>query len=190
MAGSNFRGTRRTLYNPQTVKYLSAPEAKSAYQALRRVAMKREARLERAGLQSHMSIELPPASTLSPDQISGALLDVSQFLRDPRSLVRPAREFEEKQQAAFADSPVIKKNIKAFGDFMSDMRRRAGGRLYDSSRTRDAYEQVVSKGMRPATLEKHFGKYLTDAAEAEKIAKAAAGFTGRRLTISVLKGLL
>lgn len=190
MAVSNFRGTRRTLYNPQTVKYLSAPEAKSAYQQLRRVAMKREARLERAGLQSHMSIELPPASTLSPDQIAGALLDVSQFLRDPRTLVRPAREFEEKQKAAFSESPIIQKNIKAFGDFMSDMRRRAGGRLYDSSRTRDAYEQAVSKGMRPATLEKHFSDYLTDADKAEQIAKAAAGFTGRRLTISVLKGLL
>ena len=73
---------------------------------------------------------------------------------------------------------------------MSEMRRRAGGRLYDSSRTRDAYEQAVAKGMRPSTLEKHFSQYLTDSRKAEDLAKAAESYTGRRLTISVLKGLL
>lgn len=188
--GSNFRGTRRQLYNPQTVKYLSAKEARKAYQDLRRVAVKRMARLEKAGVQAPMKTELPPSSKLTDDQIAGQLLDVSTYLRDPRSFVSGAREFESKQEAAFEGSPVIQKNIKQFGDFMSEIRRRAGGRLYDSSRTRDAYEQAVSKGMRPATLEKHFSNYLTDAQEAEKLAKAAASFTGSRLTISALKGLL
>lgn len=187
---NNFRGTKRQLYNPQTVKYLSEKEARKAYQQLRRVALKREKRLAASGVRNPLSVELPPSSTLSADQISGELLTVSQYLRDPRSLVRPAREFEEKQHQAFEGSPIIQRNIKQFGDFMSEMRKRAGGRLYDSSRTRDAYEQAVSKGMRVQTLEKHFSDYLTDAKKAEELAKAAEGFTGRRLTISALKELL
>lgn len=188
--GSNFRGTKRTLYTPRTVKYISEKEARREYQALRRVAVKRMARLAKSGVQAPISIELPPSSTLTADQIQGQLLDVSTFLRDPRSFVVGARQFEEKQLSAFEGSPVIQRNIKQFGDFMSEMRRRAGGRLYDSARTRDAYEQAVSKGMRPATLEKHFSQYLTDAKKAEELAKAAESYTGRRLTISALKGLL
>lgn len=188
--GANFRGTRRTLYTPRTVKYISASEAKREYQALRRVAIKRMNRLSKSGVQNPVSIELPPASTLTPDQIQGQLLDVSTFLRDPRSFVTGAKQFEEKQLSAFEGSPVIQRNLKQFGDFMSDMRRRAGGRLFDSARTRDAYEQTVSKGMRVSTLEKHFGDYLTDRDKAEKIAKAAESFQGKRLTISKLKELL
>lgn len=191
MAASNFRGTRRTLYNPKTVKYLSAPEAKKEYQALRRVAMKREARLERAGLQqAPMSIDLPPASKLEPEEISGALLEVSNFLRDPRSLVRTAREWEANQLEAFSNSPTITQNLKRFGDFMSEMRKRAGGRLEDSSRTRDAYEKTIAKGMSVKTLENNFTKYLIDKDKAEKLAKAAENFTGERLTVKKLKGLL
>lgn len=188
--GANFRGTKRTLYTPRTVKYISEKEARREYQALRRVALKRMVRLEKSGVQVPYTIELPPASRLTPDQIAGQLLDVSTYLRDPRSFVTGARQFEEKQAAAFEGSPVIQRNLKQFGDFMSEMRKRAGGRLYDSSRTRDAYEISVSKGMRPKTLEKHFSDYLTDGKKAEQLAKAAESFTGRRLTISALKRLL
>lgn len=188
--GANFRGTKRTYYTPRTVKYISEKEARREYQALRRVALKRMQRLVKSGIQNPYTMELPPSSTLSADQISNQLLDVSTYLRDPRSFVRGARQFEEKQLSAFEGSPVIQRNIKQFGDFMSEMRRRAGGRLPGSERTRDAYETTVSKGMRPKTLEKHFSEYLIDAKKAEQLAKAAESFTGRRLTISILKRLL
>lgn len=190
MAGSNFRGTRRTLYTPRTVKYISEKEARREYQGLRRVAMKRMARLEKSGVQQPYTMQFPPSSTLTADQIAGQLLDVSTYLRDPRSFVTGARQFEEKQKEAFEGSPIIQRNLKQFGDFMSEIRRRAGGRLYDSGRTRAAYESSVSKGMRPATLEKHFSEYLTDAKKAEQLAKAADSYTGPRLTIAALKKLL
>lgn len=188
--GSNFRGTKRTLYTPRTVKYISAKEARREYQALRRVAMKRMARLEKSGIQQPYTMQFPPSSTLTDEQIAGQLLDVSTYLRDPRSFVTGARQFEEKQKEAFEGSPVIQRNLRQFGDFMSEMRKRAGGRLYDSGRTRAAYESSVSKGMRPATLEKHFSEYLTDAKKAEQLAKAADSYTGPRLTIAALKKLL
>lgn len=188
--GSNFRGTKRTLYTPRTVKYISAKEARREYQALRRVAMKRMARLEKSGIQQPYTMQFLPSSTLTDDQIAGQLLDVSTYLRDPRSFVTGARQFEEKQKEAFEGSPVIQRNLRQFGDFMSEMRKRAGGRLYDSGRTRAAYESSVSKGMRPATLEKHFSEYLTDAKKAEQLAKAADSYTGPRLTIAALKKLL
>lgn len=188
--GLNFRGTKRTLYTPRTVKYISAKEARREYQALRRVAMKRMARLEKSGIQQPYTMQFPPSSTLTDDQIAGQLLDVSTYLRDPRSFVTGARQFEERQLKAFEGSPVIQRNLKEFGDFMEDMRKRSNGQEYDSDRTRAAYEAAVSKGMRPKTLEKHFSEYLTDKKKTEQLANAADSFTGRRLTIAALKKLL
>lgn len=188
--GSNFRGTRRTLYTPRTVKYISEKEARREYQSLRRVAMKRMARLEKSGVQQPYTMQFPPSSMLTADQIAGQLLDVSTYLRDPRSFVTGARQFEERQLKAFEGSPVIQRDLKAFGDFMEDMRKRANGQEYESDRTRAAYESAVSKGMRPATLEKHFSDYLIDKKKAEQLSIAADSFTGRRLTIAELKKLL
>lgn len=188
--GENFRGTKRTKYTPRTVKYISEKEARREYQALRRVAIKRMQRLVKSGVQQPYIMEFPPSSMLTADQIAGQLLDVSMYLNDPRSFVRGARQFEERQLKAFEGSPVIQRNLKAFGDFMEDMRKRSNGQEYDSDRTRAAYEAAVSKGMRPATLEKHFSDYLVDKKKAEQLANAANSFTGRRLTIGELKKLL
>lgn len=188
--GSNFRGTQRTFYTPRTVKYISEKEARREYQGLRRVAMKRMQRLVKSGIQQPYLMEFPPSSMLSADQIAGQLLDVSTYLRDPRSFVTGARQFEEKQLAAFEGSPIIQRDIKKFGDFMTDMRIRAGGRLPASERTREAYENAIEKGMSVKTLEKHFSDWLIEEKKAEQLANVAKDFTGRRLTIKdVKKGL-
>lgn len=185
--GANFRGTKRTKYTPRTVKYISEKEGRREYQALRRVAIKRMQRLEKAGIQNPISIELPPSSTLTADQIQYQLLDVSRFLNDPRSFVTGARIFEEKQLSAFKGSPIIQRDIKKFGDFMEDMRKRAGGRLPASERTRLAYEETLVRGMRVSTLEKHFSDYLIDKEKAAQLANAAELYDGKRLTIDILK---
>lgn len=188
---NNFRGTKRTLYNPMTVKYLSESEARSEYKALRSIALKRNKRLVSGGIKQPLKIDLPASSQLDENAIAKKLLDVSMYLRDPRSFVRPAREFEARQREAFAESPVIQKNIKQFGNFMEDMRRRAGGRLEDSPRARQAYDVLVSKGMRAETIEKHFSQYIIDSQKAEELAIAAMkDKSKKRLTISRLKELL
>ena len=75
--GSNFRGTTRTLYNPRTVKYLEIPTARKEYQDLRRVALKRAARLTKAGLDylPEATPDLPQSSRLTDEQIQDALKD-------------------------------------------------------------------------------------------------------------------
>lgn len=208
MARSNFRGTTRTLYNPRNVKYLEAPEARKEYQALRRIALKRGARLEKAGLGylPEAAPDFPASSLLSDDEIKNQLLDVSAYLRDPYSLVVPARELknipEEMERVTIRGrtqirkklpdmGEIINRNPKRFGKFMDEIRARASGRLQGSSQVRTAYEEALQRGMRPETLRKHFSDYLTDAEKADRMAATLyrAPKEGR-LTISKLKALI
>lgn len=210
---SNFRGTQRTLYNPKTVKYLEPREARKEYQALRRVAQKRQARLEKAGVEGPLvNFEFPKSSELTDDQIQSGLLDVSRFLRDPLTFVGPAKEAQaaglpEGKERVFDRGrtyvrntvdmgPIINRNKKAYGDFMDMVRARAGGRAAYKERVngamvRASYEQAVKRGMRPKTLAKHFSEYLTDREKAQDLAKTLYNAPDAgRLTISALEGML
>lgn len=206
--GSNFRGTTRQLYNPRTVKYLEIPTARREYQQLRRVALKRAARLEKAGLGylPEADPDLKPSSALTDDEIQEALVNVSDYLRDPYSLVKPAREIadlpEGKERITRKGrteirnrlpdmGEIINKNPKRFGKFMDEVRARASGRLYGSDQVRTAYEEAVSRGMRPETLRKHFEEYLVDAEKAEQLAETLFNApTKGRLTIARLNRLM
>ena len=205
---NNFRGTTRQLYNPRTVKYLEIPTARKEYQQLRRVALKRAARLEKAGLGylPEADPDLKPSSALTDDEIQEALVNVSDYLRDPYSLVTPAREIANlpegkeritrKGRTEIRNRPpdmgeIINKNPKRFGKFMDEVRARASGRLYGSDQVRTAYEEAVSRGMRPETLRKHFEEYLVDAEKAEKLAETLFNAPSKgRLTIARLNSLM
>ena len=205
---NNFRGTTRQLYNPRNVKYLETPDARKEYQQLRRVALKRAARLEKAGLDylPEADPDFKPSSKLSDDEIREALVNVSDYLRDPYSLVQPAREIanlpEEKEaytrkgrtvvMSAIPDmGEIINKDRKRFGRFMDTVRSRASGRLYGSDQVRTAYEEAITRGMRPETLLKNFNKYLIDEEKADLLAeKLYRAPTDGRLTIAKLNALL
>lgn len=191
---SNFRGTTRKLYNPSEVKYLDAKEIRSEYAALRKIANRRADRLKQAGFgETSLAKEhFAPQSALSDEQVKTELLEVSRFLRDPRSTRPGMREYDKAIKESLAKyEDVIAKNPKKFGDFMESARRRAGGRLADSARVRASYEQAVARGMQPKTLEKHFGQYLNDVDKLDKLSTALynAPTTGR-LTIAKLEALL
>lgn len=205
---NNFRGTTRQLYNPRTVKYLEIPTARREYQQLRRVALKRAARLEKAGLGylPEADPDLKPSSALTDDEIQEALVNVSDYLRDPYSLVKPAREIADLPEGMERITrkgrteirnrlpdmgEIINKNPKRFGKFMDEVRARASGRLYGSDQVRTAYEEAVSRGMRPETLRKHFEEYLVDAEKAEQLAETLFNApTKGRLTIARLNRLM
>ena len=205
---NNFRGTTRTLYNPRTVKYLEIPTARKEYQQLRRVALKRAARLEKAGLGylPEADPDLKPSSALTDDEIQEALVNVSDYLRNPYSLVKPAREIanlpEGKERITRKGrteirnvmkdmGDIINKNPKRFGKFMDELRARGAGRGPWSDQQRTAYEEAVSRGMRPETLRKHFEEYLVDAEKAEQLAETLFNAPKKgRLTIARLNKLL
>ena len=205
---NNFRGTTRQLYNPRNVKYLETPDARKEYQQLRRVALKRAARLEKAGLDylPEADPDFKPSSKLSDDEIREALVNVSDYLRDPYSLVQPAREIanlpEDKQaysrkgrtvvlSAIPAMGGISNKDRKRFGRFMDEVRARGSGRGPWSDQQRTAYEEAISRGMRPETLLKHFEKYVADAEKSDLIAeKLFHAPKEGRLTIAKLNALL
>lgn len=200
MAAANFRGTRRELYTPKTVKYLEPSAARKDYQALRRVFMKRQDRLEKAGIDNEItSYDLPPSSTLDDEQIISGLLDVSRMLRNPLSMTAPAREQQKylddlRKKAEKEDKDLryySERNKSKFGKFMNEVKRRAGGKQYDSATTRQIYEEALSRGMQPKTLLKHFGEYLQDnQRQLEAAINAYRSTSSSRLTINALKELL
>ncbi len=150
---NNFRGTQRTLYTPRTVKYLEPNQARKEYQALRRVANKRAARLRSAGYDwlNESAVNLPPSSRLDDDEIRQGILDASRYLRDPYSLVSVVKDLEipegkeliqPRDRATYlrdiADmGPIINANRRRFGEFMEDIRARAAGRLDAAERLAD-----------------------------------------------------
>lgn len=128
--GTNFRGTSRTLYNPQNVKYLDSKTARKEYQELRRVAMKRQKRLKEAGFMDEITeFELPASSLLSDTQIIGQLLDVSRLLRNPSSLVSIAKEERKEAEEAITQGKKRKKEAPSPGG--KEKVRAKSGRIYE-----------------------------------------------------------
>ena len=193
---NNFRGTQRQLYNPSTAKYLSGRELRSEYAALRRIANKRASRLTESGYgDSELARRnFPAGRSLSDEEVRQALLDVSVFLRDPRTTRPGYRAYAESMQEALKRSGLEKAAARdpvKFGRFMGEMRTRAGGRLAGSGSVAQAYDEAVSRGMRPETLRKHFSNYLTNEREAEKLAATLYNAPSEgRLTIAKLTDLL
>lgn len=193
---NNFRGTQRQLYNPSTAKYLSGKELRTEYAALRRIANKRASRLTEAGYGDSdlASRHFPAGRSLSDEEVRQALLDVSVFLRDPRTTRPGYRAYAESIKESLERGGYNKaaaRDPKRFGDFMEDIRKKAGGRSPGSGYQAQAYDEAVSRGMRPETLAKHFGDYLTNEKEAERLASVLYNApTGGRLTIAKLKDLL
>lgn len=206
---ANFRGTKRTLYNPASIKFLEHDEARKEYRTLRRTAMKRQKRLAQKGLEPSLAqMDFPASSMLDDEQIKEALLDVSRFLKNPFTFVSVAKEVPGAGEERITvkkgrakgttydrhvpdQGSIIGKNRQAFGDFMDNARARMKGRLFDSNRTQAAYEDAVKRGMRPRTLEKHFSDYLKDQEKLKDLAETLeAAPTDKRLTIDMLKELL
>lgn len=192
---SNFRGTQRQLYNPSTAKYLSGRELRTEYAALRRIANRRASRLTEAGYGDSDLAQrnFPAGRSLNDEEVRQALLDVSVFLRDPRTTRPGYRAYAESIKESLGKKyyKTAARDPKRFGDFMEDIRKKAGGRSPGSGDQAQAYDEAVSRGMRPETLAKHFGDYLTNEKEAERLASVLYNApTGGRLTIAKLKDLL
>lgn len=192
---NNFRGTQRQLYNPSTAKYLSGRELRSEYAALRRIANRRASRLTEAGYGDSDLAQrnFPAGKSLTDEEVRKALLDVSVFLRDPRTTRPGYRAYAEsiKKSLGKKYDKAAARNPKRFGDFMEDLRTKAGGRSPGSGDQAQAYDEAVSRGMRPETLAIHFGDYLINEKEAERLASVLYNApTGGRLTIAKLKDLL
>lgn len=154
--------------NPDTISELSTKDLRSAYSELRSIARKRADRLEAAGFEAR---RFAPVNQVDKDDIEAELAELSYYLRSPGSQLHIAKK--EREQAALAAHGYDIQDVKSFGAFMDAMRYRYRNRkLPDSGSWAEIYKQAERRGMSVKTLQREFGKYLDDEAEAERLRDA------------------
>lgn len=177
--------------NPQTIGDLSPREMRAAYSELRSIARKRADRLEAAGYEAR---RFNPVDKVFSGDLDFELAELAAYLRSGGSKLSVARH--EKEQATLAAHGYSIENVDQFGKFMDDMRYRFRNRkLPDSGTFADIYKQAERRKMSVRTLQREFGKYLNDAAEAEKLRDALEDAPMRtrgqdRLTAASLRSIL
>lgn len=192
----NLAGTgKRTAYRPFEIREMSQREIRKAYSDLRNIAVKRIARLEKAGIETTLTQEnFPRVKDLTESQIRERLATVSKYVRNPESRVPTAKIIQEKKRESLTKSGYEVKNLKAFGAFMEQARTRQKGRSYDSASAATLYESLERVYMAPERFTKYFQSYLNSATTAynaaARLEKWAAGHPEQTLSIRGIKDVL
>lgn len=168
--------TYNLLHNPvMTVK-----EMESEYNRLRTLA---NSRLKRLGASEFKDVEAyklnigkfeKTAREYTKPQLARKLYEVSRFIGAKSSSVRGQQRIRAKTIASLHKSGftfINKDNLKAFGDFMEDMRSRQGGKLLDSDRVAEIYDIAREKGVTSATLSRDFDLWLANRKQLEALPK-------------------
>lgn len=161
-------------YNPVNVKQLGEKEARRIYAELRKTANKRMKRLHEQGFGNYnlANVYFPQTRDLfDKASVEYAILDVSSYLRDPRTTLKQLRKIEEKTAEALKESgySIPKEKLGDFGNYMDAMRDRYKNRLLPpSDLIAQVWEQAERKGMSGKTLMRNFNKWLDDRDKLEK----------------------
>ena len=88
----------RIDYNPQNVRELSDAQLRKAYSEVRSIARKRVERMAKSEFVDTdiANRSFPTVRQVKTEDLRNALLDVSQFVRDPRSLLNYHRNIVSK----------------------------------------------------------------------------------------------
>lgn len=192
----NLAGTaRRTAYRPFEIAGMSTREVRKAYSDLRNIAVKRLARLEKAGIETTVTkADFPMVKDLTEAQLRERLATASKYVRNPESRVPTAKAIQEKKRESLTRSGYDVKNLKAFGAFMEQARTRQKGRSYDSASAATLYESLERVYMAPERFAKYFQSYLNSAETAynaaARLEKWAAGHPEQTLSIRGIKNVL
>lgn len=158
-------------YNLLHNSKLTVKEMANEYNRLRGIA---NSRLERLGASEFKNVEAykinkgkfeKTARTYTKPQLARKLYEVSRFVSAESSSVRGQQRIRNKTLKTLHKngfSFVNKDNLKAFGDFMEDMRSRQGGRLVDSDRVAEVYNIAREKGVTSETLSRDFDLWLAN----------------------------
>lgn len=170
-----------STYNLLHSGKLSQKEMEREYNRLRQLA---NSRLERLGKSEFKGVEAytrnighytKPASQYSKEQLARKLFEVSKFIGAESSSIRGQQRIRkktiEKLHAAGYDF-INKDNLKAFGDFMEDMRSRSGGHLVDSDRVAEVFGVARELGVDSKSLERDFDFWLANKDKLENMPKA------------------
>lgn len=157
----------RIDYNPQNVRELSDAQLRKAYSEVRSIARKRVERMAKSEFADTdiANRSFPTVRQVKIEDLRNALLDVSQFVRDPRSLLNYHRNIVTKTINTLESHgySIPRENLKDFGDFMEFARDRWKGRkMPPSDYVASIYESVSKKGISAKTLMREFRTWLDE----------------------------
>lgn len=190
--------TLRIKYTPAQIAIMSDATVKARYQKLRKVATARAKRLQKAGYGDTDvgDVRFPESRKLTPDQMREELAEASRYLRDPRTTVRGLKHYvkamtESLQEAGYK---IDEKELKAFGDYMEELRSRHIGRMYGSDQKAEIYDESRRLGITGKTLLRNFRQWLDDEDKAQHLLETLRNTelpSGRkRMSSKELKALL
>ena len=173
------------LLKPFEVASLSIKQARKIYQQLRKTAIRRLARIEKAGKGSYIesSPGLEKSRKLTDDEIFAEIKEVNRFLKNPYSSINKIKQFEnymiEKLNASGYDF-VNKSNITRINFMLGKIKEIIPSELWDSDEALEMIEQTERLNIDPVDFEKNIDKFMElDPLNLEKIKPIK---TGREMT--------
>ena len=145
---------------------------KEEYQRFRKIALKRIARLEKAGLSKRllknygMGASFPNYTQLKGNakEFTRAATQVQQFLKAKTSTVKGAKAANKKTKDMLKKAGLSKtvklKDIENFGAFMKAAREAAGDEAFDSDRAATSYAKAVDNKIDWQLIADNFDKWL------------------------------
>ena len=151
---------------------------KAEYTRLRDIAQKRLKRLKKAGFdetqlyKQNVKRFKKLKQIKSKSELSSRLSDLARFIRDPRGIVKRAKEIRDKSLSTLHSNGytfVNEANYIEFGKFMEEYRAQKLDEMYDSGDAADAYGITVKHLLAPEELEAEFEFWLENIEAAKKL---------------------
>ena len=106
-----------------------------------------------------------PASAYNKSQLAKKLYQVSKMIGSEGGSIRGQQRIRNKTITSLHNAGfkfINKKNLKEFGQFMEEMRARAGGRLLDSDRVAEVFNVAKNLKVDSKTLSQDFEWWLAN----------------------------
>lgn len=161
---------------PDQVDRMSAREIRAKYTEYRDIAQKRIKRLAKAGYEYtdlYQQADFPKIKGQSLEEIKQNLQNVSEFLKDPRSLASKMRSINTKISSKLKQRGfnIEESELSDFGKFMKWVRERYNNRaMPPSDDVVQIYEQAERLGISTNVLRTKFKDFISDSRKAEQLA--------------------
>lgn len=191
----------RKLYSPHQISNMSDSAIRKAYSELRSIANKRVNRLNKSGLTGQQS-RFPTLSELESglpnrtlgSSISGALADVSVFLRSPRTTVSGLKQFyndfsemmiEKGYDSLVKDVDSIRNTLL----FLEQIREENSNKILPSGDALDVLEETERLKIPIEKVIKNIDLFVTHLDDLENVQPTKGGrtFSSRRLDALIKK---
>lgn len=163
----------RIDYSPREVEHMSDAEARKIYSRLRKLARRRALRLINAGYGDFEVAKIfPKLSEIRPHDVRSYLLDVSLYLSDPRTLVRGMRKYIHnmiKTLHRHGYTFVNKTNLKAFGEFMENVRAVSVDKTYYNPKVMELFKEAQRLGISNNVLNNKFMDFINNEKELSQL---------------------